>query len=128
MADHRAGKPLRVKRRVDIERIFGQGVRAADSRLTLFVVAGQAGHSRCATGVSRRHGGAVRRNRVKRLCREAFRLIRDELPAGLDYMLIPRAGAELTLGGLQESLRSLSARLARRLAGAAGSGKPESTP
>ena len=35
----------------------------------------------------------MRRNRLKRVLREAFRLARDVLPAGYDFVLVPRTGA-----------------------------------
>jgi ribonuclease P protein component len=60
--------------------------------------------------VSSRHGGAVHRNRVKRLSREALRLVRDQLPQGWDFFIIPCAGQNLTLEGLQKSLVSLAAK------------------
>ncbi len=41
---------------------------------------------------SRRLGGAVFRNRAKRLIREAFRLSYAELPPGLDLVVIAGAG------------------------------------
>jgi ribonuclease P protein component len=53
----------------------------------------------------------VRRNRLKRLCREAFRLLREDLPRGWDIIMTPRVGAEVDLPGLQESLRTLTAKL-----------------
>ena len=109
--DQRAGKAFRVTRRKDIELLFRQGRRAADGLLTLLAVPNELPHSRAGVAVGMRHGNAVARNRIRRLCREAFRLVRAELPAGWDYVMIARPGAEFTLSALQASLRRLAARV-----------------
>jgi ribonuclease P protein component len=43
---------------------------------------------------SRRIGGAVARNRVKRLCRECFRWLADLLPDEIDLVVIAREGSD----------------------------------
>jgi len=64
-----------------------------------------------AVAVSGRHGKPVRRNRIKRLCREAFRTSRADLPAGYDYVLRPAAGAALSVEAIRRSLKALARRL-----------------
>ena len=50
--------------------------------------------ARLGISVGRRIGRAVQRNRVKRAIREAFRALSPELPAGRDYVIVARPGAE----------------------------------
>jgi ribonuclease P protein component len=110
--DHRAGKTYRVTRRGDIERLFACGRSVRDGRITLLAAPNGLPQARCAVGVPKRHGNAVRRNRLKRLCREAFRLCRHELAGGWDYMILPRAGIEPTPGELRASVVALAGQLA----------------
>jgi ribonuclease P protein component len=49
--------------------------------------------SRLGVSVGRRVGGAVARNRVKRVLREAFWSLAERVPADHDYVIVARADA-----------------------------------
>ena len=70
--------------------------------------------TRLGLAVSKRCGNSVRRNRLKRRLREAFRLSRAELPAGLDLVIQPRANTPIQLVALRQSLISLTKRAAKK--------------
>lgn len=116
MGENRFPAEQRIRRNADFQRVYRQRCRASDHRLLACGCPNGLAHARLGLSVSRKLGGAVVRNRWKRLLREAFRLVRARLPSGVDLIVIPRPGVEPDLPGLLESLPLLAERLARRLA------------
>jgi ribonuclease P protein component len=98
-----------------------QGVRVVDRHLMLWAIRNDTPGTRLGLAVGRRHGGAVRRSFLKRRLREAFRLERPELPAGLDLVCIPIVGRAATVAEYRGSLRRLTRRALERLAAGRGS-------
>jgi ribonuclease P protein component len=113
---HSLGRRLRITSREDFSEVFRAGIRSRDHRLLLIGLphTGEGGQTRVGVAVSKRQGSAVRRNRLKRLCREAFRLARPELPEGFDFMLLPRGGRDQNLECLKETLVHLAIQIARK--------------
>lgn len=114
MNTHAFPKRLHLRSFQQFSHVYDQRSRAGDAQLLVFAAPNDEDYTRVGLSVSKKHGNAVRRARIKRLLREAFRLSRHDLPAGLDLILIPRPGAKITLSSLQKSLKRLTWRLAKR--------------
>ncbi len=84
------GSDRRIKKSADFAAVFDSGKKRSDSRLILFALPNHLDHSRLGLAVGKKLGSAVRRNRYKRALREAFRLQQYDLPAGYDFVVIPR--------------------------------------
>lgn len=111
-------RPLRLWRARDFARVYRQGSRARGPSLTVVLVPNDLEHPRLGLSVGKRcWKRAVRRNRVRRLFREAFRLSVPELPAVDLVMIGSTPGLEPELAVIRHELVQLARRaLARHLA------------
>ena len=72
--------------------VLDQGRRFSNSILTLYVAKNEFNYARLGVSIRKSFGGAVVRNRFKRLLREAFRQSQEVIPAGFDYFLMISPG------------------------------------
>ncbi len=85
-------KAARVRKRGEFLSIQNGGKRLSTRHFLLVHRPGQGRDARLGTTVTKKIGGAVIRNRVKRAIRETFRQVRVDLPA-LDLVVIARNGS-----------------------------------
>ncbi len=93
-------------RRADFQRTTGAGRRISSRHFLVFLLdRGDAGRTRLGITVTRKVGNAVRRNRIKRLVREWFRLRTYELGAS-DLVVIAKRSIppDLTLAEVRADL------------------------
>lgn len=115
MAPARFRPHERITLAAHFRRAFDRRRSASDAVMVVYGVENGLPYARLGLSVSRRKvGTAVARNRVKRRLREAFRLSKAELPAGVDLVIVPR-GPELAFAAARRSLPALAQAVARRL-------------
>ncbi len=117
--DQRLRPRERLTKSADYAKVLRRGVRVDGRLFNLAAAPNQRPHHRLGLTVSRRVGGAVQRNRAKRLLRDAFRRRRRRAGVHCDLVLVAKrelldvTRAELDRE-LERSLQKVEARLGPR--------------
>jgi ribonuclease P protein component len=99
---------LRLRRKCDFDAAYARGRRMGDGFFALTANHNQSDRPRLGLAVAvRAAGGAVARNRIRRIIRESFRLHQREIPpVDLVVSIRPRA-RDASASALRESLAAL---------------------
>ena len=109
------GRGLRLRNTTAFRAVYAARARAADGRLVAYARPNGLEVTRLGVSVGRRSGGAVERNRIKRLLREAFRQARAAFPRGYDIVLVS-LGSDYTFAEMDRRIRVLVPGAIRRAA------------
>lgn len=116
-ARHPFPRDCRLRARSDFDRAFRAGVREKRGPYDVCCVLTGFPVTRLGLSIGRKAGNAVRRNRIKRIFREAFRLERHALDPGFDYVVVPRgSGLDPTLDEARAIVATAFRAAARRAA------------
>jgi ribonuclease P protein component len=113
LAALRFRRSQRIRRRAEFQEVYKNGTRVSGRFYTLFIQPNRLAVGRLGVAATRKLGGAVIRNRAKRLVREVFR--RSGIAPGFDVIVVPRRellGTSFAI--LEAEYRATVARYLRR--------------
>ena len=116
-AGHRLRPCDRIKKKREFDAVFAGGKIVHTDKFTVRHLTTGQEVARLGLIVGKRHGNAVRRNRMKRLLREVFRLNRHLIAAPCDLVIVPRSTwRELSLASIEPLFRKALTRVNEALA------------
>jgi len=107
-------KSHRIRSRAEFSAVFEARRKAVQGPLIAYARPNNLPHPRLGLAVPKAVGSAPRRNRIKRLLRESFRLHQHDLPHGYDIILVIRPHEPLLLAEYQKLLTSLLLKLHKK--------------
>ena len=90
MENQTFSRDARIRKKKDYLTVYQQGVRKDTRHFIVIARPNGSGFSRLGVTVSKKAGGAVTRNRVKRLLREFFRLHQSQFTPAQDIVIIAK--------------------------------------
>lgn len=104
-----------LKNRRDFKRVLEGGEREILETIIVYVLPNPEGKTRIGITVSRKAGGSVNRNRIKRRLREAIRKNASLLPPGTDLVIIAGRKCQYAeFSGIEQDLRLLGEKWAEK--------------
>lgn len=95
-------KDYRLKREKDFNIVFKKGKRLFSDSLSLIYLPAE--NIKAGFAVSKKHGGSVKRNRIKRILRESFRSFMPNIRQNFFFVFIPKIKEEYSLAEFKKDM------------------------
>ncbi|HEX3357512.1 MAG TPA: ribonuclease P protein component [Tepidisphaeraceae bacterium] len=104
-------KSMRLRGKEAFAAVYDARTRMTRGLIVVYAKPNGLVHSRMGLSVSRRVGTAPKRNRIKRLLRESFRLMQRELSRGYDWIVVVKPHTPMKLEEYREMLMAATVKL-----------------
>jgi len=84
------GRIYRLKKNAEFQRIYRKGSYVAAKTLVAYIKPNNLNETRIGITVSKKYGKSVKRNRIRRLIIESFRLLNNKIKPGYDIVFVAR--------------------------------------
>ena len=111
MARYTFPKSRRMHSRADFAAVYEARIRESRGPLAMYARPNGLAFPRLGLSTSRKVGTAPKRNRIRRLLREAFRHLQHDLPTGYDLLIVVRPHEPLDLAEYQRLMSALAVKL-----------------
>ena len=105
---------LRLKKNTDFQKLFNRGKRVFSPAITMLYIPSD--RTRMGIAVSKKHGKATKRNRIKRLVRAAFSCACVKLNGNFAVVLLPRVAESYSYSAFLKSLEICIKKMGARAA------------
>ena len=95
----------RLKKEKDFQLVFSKGKRVYSKNLTLIYL--EQKELKVGYAVSKKHGGSVQRNRIKRILRESFRSFMPNIAQNFFFVFIPKVSDNYDFFVIKAEMRVL---------------------
>ena len=95
----------RLKKEKDFNLVFGKGKRLFTNNLTLLYL--PSSELKVGFAVSKKHGGSVKRNKIKRILRESFRSFTPLLTQNFFFVFIPKVRENYDFNQIRKEMEIL---------------------
>lgn len=106
-------RPVKLNQNRDFVRLYRRGKSQVHPLLVTYCQKNRQGTLRWGITATKKVGGAVQRNRAKRLIREAFRQLEPQLAPGWDLVFVARTRTATSRVRMQQVHRAMEQQLAQ---------------
>ncbi|MBQ0099661.1 MAG: ribonuclease P protein component [Firmicutes bacterium] len=99
----------RLKKEKDFQLVFNKGKRVYSKNLTLIYL--EQKELKVGFAISKKHGGSVQRNRIKRLLRESFRSFMPDLAQNFFFVFIPKVSSSYDFFVFKDEMKVLLSKI-----------------